>query len=155
MSMLKLIKTYDCDGVLVDTSHRYRNLPNGAIDLQFWKDNAHRLEGDKLLPLARQFAVDCANPSIYVILCTAREFNQRDVDFFNSRLGAANKIIMRPIGDNTPDGALKCRALSGLFNLRQFAKLPRFFYEDNKKNIAACKHLFNKSFFIPSRITGK
>lgn len=153
--MFKLIKTYDMDGVLVDSFHRYRNLPNGSIDLEFWRANSHKLADDKLLPMAADFAADCENPEIYVILCTAREYHIREVQFIYRNLGTPNKIIMRPVGDNTPDPKLKYRALSRLFNLRQFAKLPRFFYEDNPRNIAACERLFTNCFLIPSGITNK
>ena len=56
--MIKRIVTYDLDGVLVDTSARYRNLPNGSIDLEYWRANCHRVNSDKLLPLSVQFIAD-------------------------------------------------------------------------------------------------
>ena len=151
--MFKAIHVYDLDGVLVDTSHRYRNKADGSIDLDYWIANSHKLDGDTLLPHASKFADDCANPNIYVILCTARMYHPRDVSFILSRLGRPNKLIMRPIGNNTPDAKLKRRELSRLFNLRQFAHLPRFFWEDNLRNIRACANIFTRCFHIPSRIT--
>jgi len=150
--MLKKIHVYDMDGVLVDTSHRYRN-HNGAIDLDHWRANCHKVDLDTLLPHAAKFAADCANSEIYVILCTARQYHPRDISFIYSRLGNPDKIIMRPYGDNSPDAKLKRRHLARLFNLRQFKHLPRFFWEDNKRNIAACRELFTRCFFVPSRIT--
>ena len=151
--MFKAIHVYDLDGVLVDTSHRYRNKPDGAIDLDYWMAHRHKVDCDTLLPHAEKFAADCANPNIYVILCTARMYHPRDVSFILSRLGRPNKLIMRPIGNNTPDAKLKRRELSRLFNLRQFAHLPRYLWEDNKRNIAALFGLFTRSFYVPSRIT--
>ena len=151
----KKIHTYDLDGVLVDTSHRYRNKSDGSIDLDYWIANRHKVDGDKLLPLAKQYIADCENPNIYVILCTAREKHIRDVVFIVSKLAKPNKLIMRPVGDNTPDGKLKRRALSRLFNLRQFAKLRRELWEDNPRNISALHTLFHSCYYVPSNITGK
>ena len=152
--MFKKIHVYDMDGVLVDTSHRYRNR-NGAIDLDHWLANSHKIDKDTLLPLASQFVKDCANSEIYTVLCTARTSHPRDVAYIHRELATPNKIIMRPYGDNTPDAKLKRRYLSRLFNLRQFANLPRFFWEDNQRNIDACRNLFTRCFYIQSEITGK
>ncbi len=151
--MFKRIHVYDLDGVLVDTSHRYRNKADGSIDLAYWLANRHRTFDDKLLPLASQYIKDCANPEIYVILCTAREQHIRDVLFIVKRLAKPNKIIMRPVGDATPDAKLKRRALARLFNLRQFARLPRKLWEDNTRNIAALASLFTVCYHVPSNIT--
>lgn len=153
--MFKKIHVYDLDGVLVDTSHRYRNKANGSIDLDYWIAHSHKVDCDTLLPLASQYASDCLNPEIYTVLCTARQQHPRDIAFIQGRLGVPNKLIMRPYGDNTPDAKLKRRFLARLFNLRQFKTLPRFFWEDNPLNIAACENLFTRCFFIPSEITGK
>lgn len=150
--MFQEIRVYDVDGVLVDSSHRYRNLPDGSIDLTYWKDNAHKVNEDTLLPHVAQYRADCKSSEIYVIVCTARELHPRDLAFITGTLGKPNKIIMRPIGDNTPDAILKTRALSRLFNLRQFAKLPRFLFEDNPRNIAALSKLFTRAYYIPSQV---
>ena len=152
--MYKRIHVYDLDGVLVDTSHRYRNLSDGSIDLQFWFANrtAKQVARDRLLPLARQFAIDCSNPETYTILCTAREYHVLDITFISKYLGKPNKLIMRPIGNTTSDNVLKRVLLSRLFNLRQFAKLHRRLWEDNPRNIATLKSLFDQSFFVT---TGK
>lgn len=152
--MFQEIRVYDLDGVLVDTSHRYRNKSDGTIDLDYWRENSHKVDADSLLPHAYQYRVDCRRADIYVILCTAREYHRRDVEFIERELGRPNKLIMRPVGDNTGDGILKRRQLSRLFNLKQFAKLPRFFFEDNLRNIEKCATLFSRCYYIPSHITG-
>ena len=153
----KKIHVYDLDGVLVDTSHRYRNKPDGTIDLDYWIENrtAEKIAQDKLLPLAKQYQADVINPEIYVIICTSRMINPLDVAYINDRLGMPNKLIMRPLGDESADGPLKRRALSRLFNLRQFKKLERRFWDDNKKNIDACRDLFSRVFLVPSNICEK
>lgn len=151
--MYRVIHVYDLDGVLVDSSHRYRNKADGSIDLDYWIANRHKVADDKLLPLAKKYRRDVADPSVYVIVCTARQWTAADVNFISTRLGMPDKLIMRPKRDMTHDAQLKRRQLSRLFNLRQFAHLPRFFWDDNKKNLDACAHLFTRVFHIPSRIT--
>jgi len=151
--MLRQIHVYDLDGVLVDTSHRYRNKPDGTIDLDYWFANRYKLDADTLLPLAKQYRADCANPEIYTVVCTARVYDARDVRFINSRIGKPNKLIMRPRGNMEGDAILKRRALQRIFNLRQFARLPRRFWDDNPRNLNACRDLFSQVFYVPSKIT--
>lgn len=152
MARLRTIHVFDLDGVLVDSSHRYRNLPNGAIDLDYWLANrtAENIAKDKLLPFAKKYRRDVAADHIYTVICTARQDMPEDVDYIVSHLGAPDKLIMRRAGDNTPDGQLKRRELARLFNLRQFSHLPRFFWDDNPKNLAACFDLFTRVFHIQS-----
>ena len=150
--MFERIHTYDLDGVLVDTSHRYRNKPDGTIDLDYWFAKMHLRDQDSLLPLAKQYMADCANSSIYVIICTSRTYNPDDVAFIHEKLGAPNKLIMRPYGNMEADAKLKRRALQRIFNLRQFQKLPRKFWDDNIKNVNACRDIFTNVFHVPSTI---
>lgn len=153
--MFKRIHTYDLDGVLVDTSHRYRNKPDGTIDLDFWNENRtpQKIGQDKLLPLASQYVKDCLNPETYTILCTSRMFHVLDVQFIIGCLGAPDKLIMRPVGNMEADGILKRRQLQRIFNLKQFQNLPKKFWDDNPKNINACRDLFDIVFHVPSHIT--
>ncbi len=150
--MFKKIHVYDCDGVLVNTSHRYRNLSNGTIDLPYWFANRTQanIAKDSLLPLAVQYLSDCFNPEIYTILCTSRAYHAWDVEYIVNRLGNPDKLLMRPVGNMEDDAVLKRRQLQRLFNLRQFKKLPKRFWEDNAKNIVACRDLFNETFLIQS-----
>ena len=153
--MYKRIHVYDLDGVLVDTSHRYRNLENGAIDLDYWLANRteEKIAQDKLLPLAEQYRKDCNNPEIYTVICTSRAYHTLDLQYISGVLGQPDKLIMRPVGNTEKDAQLKRRQLQRIFNLRQFQKLPRRFWEDNPKNLEACRDLFSQVFHIPSRIT--
>jgi phosphoglycolate phosphatase-like HAD superfamily hydrolase len=156
--MYKRIHVYDLDGVLVDTSHRYRNKPDGTIDLEYWFDNhsAEMVARDKRLPLAKQYLADCLNPEIYTIVCTARMYHTIDIEYIVGRLGAPDKLIMRDEKNrNTPDNVLKLRQLQRLFNLKQFANLPRRLWEDNQRNIATLAEIFTDTFYVPSHITGK
>ena len=154
--MFKRIHVYDLDGVLVDTSHRYRNRPDGSIDLNYWLANRteKKIAKDKLLPLAKQYIADNANPEIYTVICTARQYHPLDIAFIFSHLGAPDKLIMRPVGNMEPDAQLKFKQLRTLFNLRQFQKLPRKFWDDNPRNLIACNSLFDDSFHVASEICG-
>lgn len=152
--MYKAIHVYDLDGVLVDTSHRYRNKEDGTIDLEYWFANRTKenIERDTLLPMAKQYQRDCINENIYTVICTSRMYHVWDIEFIVSQLGVPDKLIMRPEGDMTADGELKRRQLQRLFNLRQFRKLPKLFFEDNIKNILATEGLWTRAFLIPSNI---
>lgn len=152
--MIQKINVYDMDGVLVDTSHRYRNKPDGTIDLDYWfamrtPDNINQ---DKLLPLADQYKMDLLNPAIYVIICTSRVEHKWDIRFIANYLGLPNKLLMRPVGNMEPDGILKRRALSRLFNLRQFKPLHKSFWDDNIKNLNATTDLFDNTVLVNSTI---
>lgn len=155
--MIKKIHVYDLDGVLVDTSHRYRNKPDGTIDLEYWNlmRTKENIAKDKILERAKIYLADCLNPRIYTIICTARMWHVNDIEFIVGRLGAPDKLIMRPEGNMEADGVLKARALSRLFNLRQFKGLPRFFWDDNIKNLDATRHLFTDTILVHSLICEK
>jgi hypothetical protein len=155
--LIKKIHVYDLDGVLVDTSHRYRNKPDGTIDLDYWCEMRTRenIQKDKILGRAEKYLADCLNPRIYTVICTSRMYHVDDIEFIVGRLGAPDKLLMRPEGNKEGDAILKVRALSRLFNLRQFKELPKFFWEDNIKNIEATRHLFTDCFLIPSTICYK
>jgi len=141
--MFKKIHVYDLDGVLVDTSHRYRTKSNGAIDLAYWFANRteEKIKQDKLLPLAKQYVLDCINSEIYTVLCTAREYHPIDLQFIVGCLGYPDKLIMRMPGNNDPDYVYKRRELQRLFNLKQFQKLTKRFWDDNTRNLYAVADL--------------
>jgi hypothetical protein len=151
--MFTKIHVYDLDGVLVDTSHRYRNLPCGAIDLNYWIENRteKKIAQDKLLPLSKQYQLDCLSDHIYTVICTAREYHHLDIAFIVGYLGAPDKLIMRPENNCDVDAQLKRKQLGTLFNLKQFRRLPRFFWDDNTKNLAACAEHFTRVFHVPSK----
>lgn len=71
----KMIYIFDLDGTVVDTSHRYRNGPDGHIDLEYWFANstAEMVAKDTLLPLADVMRRYYAEGHT-VVVCTARDF---------------------------------------------------------------------------------
>jgi len=154
--MFKRLHVYDLDGVLVDSSHRYRNTEHGTIDLAHWMENRtpENIALDTLLPHAAQYRDDCLDPFTYVIVCTSRVFSAVDVSFIFDRVGIPEKLIMRPVGNMEGDAILKRRQLQRIFNLRQFAKLPRVLWEDNPLNIDALRDLFTQSIYVQSNQGG-
>lgn len=70
-----MIYIFDLDGTVIDTSHRYRNKPDGTIDLEYWFTNStpEKVAQDKLLPLADVWRRYWAAGHT-VVVCTARDF---------------------------------------------------------------------------------
>jgi len=136
--MIKSIEIYDLDGTLIDSDHRYRTLPNGSIDLEYWRRMAtpSNIAKDTLLPLAAQYKAAIANPAVYVIVATARVMEQADLAYLYGKLGKPNYIISRR-GDNDArhDYVLKVAGLRRIFNLRQFKACSKLFYDDNVLNL--------------------
>ena len=153
--MHKKIHVYDIDGVLVDTSHRYRNKSDGTIDLEYWFQNrtAEKIALDKLLPHAAQYRDDINDPKIFTMLCTSRMVHALDMDFIKYRLGWPDVCIMRPLGNMDADDVLKLRQLKRIFSQRHLKDLPRTLWEDNPRNIDTLRELFTQCIFVPSHIT--
>ncbi len=152
--MLQRIMTYDLDGVLVDTSHRYRTDENGKTDMDYWLANHTRekMSDDKLLPLAKQYMRDCMNPETYVIICTVRTMHTLDLEWIIGYLGAPDKILM--CGESSPpytiDHLLKRRELQRIFNLIGLQKLPRTLFEDNAVTIKKLADMFTHTVYVKS-----
>lgn len=142
--MIKKFHVYDLDGTLIDSSHRYRTLPNGDIDLSYWRQmcKPHLIMRDKLLPLAAQYRRDLRDSKIYTVIATARVMSPTDFLFIQKKLGNPNHFIHR-LGnhDARPDALLKFQGLRGLINLRQFQNAQRAIWEDNKTVLAMAKEL--------------
>ena len=150
--MIKRIEVFDCDGVLVCSQHRYRNKPDGTIDLDYWIENRtpDKIARDTLLPHAKRYMASNADPEVYTVICTSRVWNVHDIEYIVGYLGAPDKLIMRPVDNFEGDAILKVRELKRLFNLKQFQLLPRFLWEDNKKNINALRDMFTLCYYVDS-----
>lgn len=144
------------DGTIVDSSHRYRTIrnPDGTerIDLQHWRENEYRAMEDGLLPLAAQYQEELRDPSIYVIIATARIIRGPDMQFINEILGAPHYLISRRDDNDFRSGKeLKIKGLQKFFNLRQFKTADAVFYEDNISYLkAVCDHFQIRGVYIPS-----
>lgn len=150
------IEIYDMDGTIVDSTHRYRTIrdANGVerIDLAFWRENEYRAMHDGLLPLASQYRESLKDPSIYVIIATARVMHAPDWQFVNEILGAPAYLISRKDGDTQSGSTLKIKGLQKFFNLRQFKPENAVFFEDNASYLkAVCDHFGMRGVYVPSK----
>ena len=155
MPTIRKVSIYDMDGTIVDSSHRYRTIdtPNGPkIDLAYWRANEYRAMDDGLLPLADQYMQELRDPSVYVIIATARVMHAPDWQFVNDILGAPDYFISRQDGDTQSGATLKIKGLQKFFNLPQFRKADAVFYEDNTQYLkAVCDHFNIMGVYIPSK----
>lgn len=132
--MIKEIHVYDCDGVLADSTHRFRVGQNGKIDLEHWVKNdvPEKIMLDSLGPLVVQYKNHLADSNVYVVIATARVIKQADLDWIESNLGMPNKIIHRKNRNDKRKGAdLKIAGCKFLRNLIQFKNAMIHFWEDN------------------------
>lgn len=154
MTKINKIAIFDMDGVLVDSSWRYRVLPCGdKIDLEFWRKHEHACYFDELLPMAQEYQKMLNDPSVYVIIATARTMNPPAWAFLQDKLGVPDYIIYREDANEEIGGAeLKIRGLSKLFRLKQFAAVSDVtMFEDNIKYLKKiCDHFNWKGVYIPS-----
>ena len=156
MTAIRKISIYDMDGTIVDSTHRYRTvIENGIehIDLQHWRENEYRAMDDGLLPLAEQYRTELNDPSVYVIIATARVIRDADNQFIREILGVPDYIISRRGDTDTRSGKeLKIKGLQKFFNLKQFRKADAIFYEDNVQYLkAVCDHFNIMGVYIPSK----
>ena len=79
----KKIVVFDLDGTVVDSSHRTPSNPDGTLDLQgYYKQRTRQnIFKDTLLPLADVMKDRYRSGDYHVVICTAREIDQDDLDF--------------------------------------------------------------------------
>lgn len=147
------VSIYDMDGTIVCSMHRYRTDETGnRIDLQYWRDNEYRAMDDSLLPMAKQYMADIADPNCYVIIATARIIREPDMQFIREKLGMPNYIISRKPDDTRSGAILKINGLAKFFNLRNFAGATVTFFEDNIAYLKAVCDRFNiRGVYVPSK----
>lgn len=146
------VRIYDMDGTVVCSLHRYKTIGD-KIDLEYWRANEPKAGGDSLLPLAAQYKQDLDDPTVYVVIATARVLHDADDLFIRDVLGCPDKVISRKNGDNRSGGLLKILGLKKLFALKQFQGISDIiFYEDNTSYLKAVCDYFNiRGVYIPSK----
>lgn len=154
MAKIKKIAIFDMDGVLVDSSWRYRvsKEDNTKIDLQFWRDNERGAYFDELLPMAKEYQEMLNNPEYFVIIATARTMNTASWAFIDNKLGKPNAIIYRKDNDNRGGADMKIAGLKKILSLKQFKNIKDItMFEDNAKYLKAiCDYFKCKGVYIPS-----
>ena len=149
------VSIFDMDGVLVDSSHRYKTLtkPDGtvAIDLDHWRSMEHLAMQDKPGPMFEQYQRELADKNTFVIIATARQLNEPDWQYIREILGEPDFIIWRKHGDEQSGKTLKANGLAKFFNLISFKGAEFTFYEDNISYLKAVCDRFNiRGVYVPS-----
>ena len=127
---------YDLDGTVIDSSHRRKFDTDGNLRLSYWRSHNTRIDvfGDSLLPLAKHMKKKMVDN--IVIICTAREISQNDLDFLEDHGIRYDHIISRPFGMNTEDHILKYLQLKKF--LRDNPHLQdrrKIMYDDSIENL--------------------
>ena len=140
----KRILIFDLDETIVDSSHRTPNHPDGTLNLPLYlqmKTRESTLK-DSLLPLA-DFWRSLDLSENYVVVCTARTWADFDQEFLDIHNLKAHKIFARftERQSNMRDADLKRESLQQLFNLKQFANLPKIMFDDAKPVIAEMRRI--------------
>ena len=127
---------YDLDGTVIDSSHRRKFDTDGNLRLSYWRSHNTRKDvfGDSLLPLAKHMKKKMVDN--IVLICTAREISQNDLDFLEDHGIRYDHIISRPKGTNTKDHILKYYQLKKF--LRDNPHLQdrrKIMYDDSIENL--------------------
>ena len=157
--MLTEINIFDCDGVLLDSSHRYKSMirQDGAevIDLAHWIENEHLAYQDSPLPTAlKEYAASLKNPNAYTIIATAAIVCDNRIKCLRDKIGLLDYIIGRTNRQDTRGGAeLKIAGLRQLLALKQFdiARHNMTMIEDNLSYLTKICKAFNcRGIYVPS-----
>ena len=126
---------YDLDGTVIDSSHRRRFTKDGNLRLSYWKSHNTRKDifGDSLLPLAKHMKKKMINN--IVLICTAREISQNDLDFLESKGLRYDHILSRPKGVQTADHILKYYQLKNFLKDNMYLPKRKIMYDDSIENL--------------------
>ena len=127
---------YDLDMTIIDSSHRRKYDTDGNFRLSYWRDHNTREDifKDSLLPLAKHMKKKMVDN--IVIICTAREINQDDLDFLEAHGIRYDHIIHRKKGDRTQDHILKYIQLKNFLRDNPYIKSSRkIMYDDSMENL--------------------
>jgi len=128
--MFHNIVIFDLDGTTIDSSHRHATHADGTLNLEAWIENAtpEKIFQDSVLPLGK--LVSKIGKKAYTMICTARVLSDADREFLMENGICVDKIISRPMGNNSPDGELKKRQLNSFLSLKQFQNKNKIMFDD-------------------------
>ena len=126
---------FDIDGVLLDSSHRYRTIVNEngqeKIDLNHWRKNERHCKKDKPLELAEKYKKLLKQKNAFVIIATSRIIKTKDYRTIKVKLGLPHAIVSRN-NNAQKGGQLKLNGILSVMdkaNLYNIKKIDIF--EDN------------------------
>ena len=155
--MIKYVHIYDIDGVLIDSTHRYKTIKrdNGTttIDFPYWESNRHRAMHDKLLPMSKHYQKMKNNADCFVICATARNMHEEERKHIKTVLGWPDYMIARRNNDDKRSGAdLKIQGLLPILSESRFDNAIKYFYEDNLEYLVKVSNALGlTAIYIPSK----
>lgn len=149
---IKEILVFDMDGVLCDSSSRFRVGSDGKVDLEHWRKSEPLAFFDGLGPMADFYKEKLASGEAYVVIATARVLDWAGRAWLSHKLGWPHHIIHREGQDDNRGGAdLKIAGLKKLLRLKQFRDKPVTMFEDNARYLQAiCDHFKCRGVYVPS-----
>lgn len=133
--LIKKCYIFDIDGVLLDSSHRYKLVLSkegkARIDLEHWRANEHRTIEDTPLPTADIYKKVLKQKNSFVIIATSRIMSAVDYQVIEEKLGKPHALISRLTneqkgGDLKLNGVIRTLADLNLTNINTF-----HIFEDN------------------------
>tara|TARA_R100000008_G_C3583251_1_gene170140 strand:+ start:211 stop:750 length:540 start_codon:yes stop_codon:yes gene_type:complete len=151
----KKVVVFDLDGTVIDSTHRTPNNPDGTLDLQGYYKNRTRenIFKDTLLPLADLMREKFKSGQYHVVICTAREIDDDDLDFL-----AYNDLPFHEILDRNncrkkyhwglPDPEYKTK------QLKKYKHTEYTFYDDAKPTIELFEQYPNVNMIDANQANG-
>ena len=125
---------FDIDGVLLDSSHRYRTIqtPNGErLDLNHWRKNEKHCKKDKPLELAEKYKKLLTQKNAFVIIATSRIIKAKDYRTIKVKLGLPHAIVSRN-NSTQKGGHLKLNGILSVMDKANLYNIDKIdIYEDN------------------------
>lgn len=125
---------FDIDGVLLDSTHRYRTIqtPDGErLDLNHWRKNERHCKKDKPLELAAEYKKLLKRKNTFVIIATSRIIKAKDYRVIKVKLGLPHAIVSRN-NNAQKGGLLKLQGVLAVMNKANLHNIKKIdIYEDN------------------------
>lgn len=154
--LIKKIDVFDIDGVLLDSTHRYRTLSTKKgekIDLRHWRENEHLFFNDKKLPTSLQYEKCLNAKNTFVIIATSRILSPKEYEFIDLTLGFPDSMVSRS-HNKQKGGLLKCEGIQRVIqdcNLQHVKMENMTIYEDNIQYLKViCDYFKCCGVYIPS-----